>query len=256
MSLSPRQALALTALALLLLASCARPFGRQYEYEEEIYVDLDGSARVVVNTSMAALAALHGVDVPLDPAAPVDREAIRALYASPVTEVTRVSRPWRRDGRRFVQVRLEVADVRRLPETRPFAWARYTFTREGETLQYVQELGASANQAVGDVGWDGNELVAVRMHIPSRVTFHNAPSRLVERGNILSWEQPLKQRLAGEPLRIEARFGVQRILVLTVALFLAAMATAAIVLGGVIWWVVRKGRQRAARTGAPFNVKR
>jgi hypothetical protein len=247
MSSYPRQALALTALALLLLASCARPFGRQYEYEEEIYVDLDGSAKVIVNTSLAAMAALHGLDVPLDPAAPIDRDAIRSLYTSPVTQVTRVSRPWRRDGRRFVQVRLEVADVRRLPQAKPFAWARYTFAREGENLQYLQELGPSVNKAVGDVGWDGTELVAVRMHIPSRVTFHNAPSRLVERGNILSWEQPLKARLAGDPLRIEARFGVQRILVLTVALFLAAMATAAITVSGVIWWVVRKGHQRAAR---------
>jgi len=247
MSSLSRQAFALTVLALLVLTSCARPFGRQYEYEEEIFIGLDGSATVIVNTSVAALAALHGLDVPLDPAAPVDRDAIRALYASPVSEVSRVSRPWRRDGRRFVQVRLDVSDVRRLPETRPFAWARYTFVRTGEQLQFVQELGPSAGKDVGNVGWDGAELVAVRLHIPSRVTYHNAPSRLVERGNILSWEQPLKARLAGEPLRVEARFGVQRILVLTVALFLAAMAAAAITVAGLIWWVVRKGHQRNAR---------
>jgi len=247
MSSLSRQAFALTVLALLVLTSCARPFGRQYEYEEEIFIGLDGSATVIVNTSLAALAALHGLDVPLDPAAPVDRDAIRALYASPVSEVSRVSRPWRRDGRRFVQVRLDVSDVRRLPETRPFAWARYTFVRTGEQLQFVQELGPSAGKDVGNVGWDGAELVAVRLHIPSRVTYHNAPSRLVERGNILSWEQPLKARLAGEPLRVEARFGVQRILVLTVALFLAAMAAAAITVAGLIWWVVRKGHQRNAR---------
>ncbi len=247
MSSLSRQAFALTVLALLVLTSCARPFGRQYEYEEEIFIGLDGSATVIVNSSLAALAALHGLDVPLDPAAPIDRDRIRALYASPVAEVTRVSRPWRRDGRRFVQVRLEVSDVRRLPDARPFAWARYTFVRTGEQLQFVQELGPSAGKAVGDVGWDGGELVAVRLHIPSRVTYHNAPSRLVERGNILSWEQPLKARLAGEPLRAEARFGVQRILVLTVALFLAAMAAAAITVAGLIWWVVRKGHQRNAR---------
>jgi hypothetical protein len=247
MSSLSRQAFALTVLALLVLTSCARPFGRQYEYEEEIFIGLDGSATVIVNTSLAALAALHGLDVPLDPAAPVDRDRIRALYASPVSEVSRVSRPWRRDGRRFVQVRLDVSDVRRLPEARPFAWARYTFVRTGEQLQFVQELGPSAGKDVGNVGWDGAELVAVRLHIPSRVTYHNAPSRLVERGNILSWEQPLKARLAGEPLRVEARFGVQRILVLTVALFLAAMAAAAITVAGLIWWVVRKGHQRNAR---------
>ncbi len=249
MSSHSRQALALTVLALLVLTSCARPFGRQYEYEEEIFIGLDGSATVIVNTSLAALAALHGLDVPLDPAAPIDRDRIRALYASPVSEVTRVSRPWRRDGRRFVQVRLDVSDVRRLPETRPFAWATYTFARTGEELQFVQELGPSAGKDIGDVGWDGAELVAVRLHIPSRVTYHNAPSRLVERGNILSWEQSLKARMAGEPLRVEARFGVQRILVLTVALFLAAMAAAALTVAGLIWWVVRKGHQRTARLG-------
>lgn len=247
MSLFPRQALALAALALVLVTSCARPFGRQYEYEEEIYIGLDGSATLIVNASLASLAALHGLDVPLDPAAAIDRDRIRALYTSPVSTVTRVSRPWRRDGRRFVQVRLEVADVRRLPKAAPFAWARYTFTQQANALAFVQELGPSAGKDVGDVGWDGGELVAVRLHIPSRVTYHNAPSRLVERGNILSWEQPLKARLAGEPLRVEARFGVQRILVLTLALFLAAMAAAAVTVASLIWWVVRKGHQRAAR---------
>jgi hypothetical protein len=247
MSLSPRQALALTALALLFLASCARPFGRQYEYEEEVYIDLDGSATIIVNASLASLAALHGLDVPLEPGAPVDRDAIRRMYSSAVTEVTRVSRPWRRDGRRFVQVRLEATDVRRLPSTRTFAGARYTFAASGENVQFQQELGVPAGKPVGDVGWDGTELVAVRLHIPSRVTFHNAPSHLVERGNIVTWEQPLKARLAGEPLQVDVRFGSQRILVLTVTLFLAAMAAAVVTLGGLIWWVVRKGRQRAAR---------
>ena len=247
MSLSPRQALALTALALLFIASCARPFGRQYEYEEEVYIDLDGSATVIVNTSLAALAALHGLDVPLDASAPVDREAIRELYASPITEVTRVSRPWRRDGRRFVQVRLEVSDVRRLPSVAPFAWAHYSFAPVGEELRFQQELRMPTGDPVGEVGWDGDEIVAVRLHVPSRVTYHNAPSRLVERGNILTWEQPLKARLAGEPLQVDVRFGSQRILVLTVALFFAAMTAAGVTLAGLIWWVVRKGRQRAAR---------
>lgn len=249
MSSFPRQALALTALALFLLASCARPFGRQYEYEEEVYIDLDGSATVIVNTSLAALAALHGLDVPLDPAAPVDRDAIRRMYTSSFSEVTRVSRPWRRDGRRFVQVRLDVSDVRKLPSIQPFAWASYAFVPLGDGLQFVQQLGPSAGRPVGDVGWDGDELVAVRLHVPSRVTYHNAPGKLVERGNILTWEQPLRARLAGEPLQVDARFGSQRILVLTVALFLAAMGAAAVTLGGLIWWVVRKGRQRAQQMG-------
>ena len=246
MPVSPRQALALAALALIALASCATPFGRQYEYEEEVYLDLDGSATIVVNSSLAALAALHGLDVPLDPAAPVDRDAIRDMYMSPVTAVTRVSRPWRRDGRRFVQIRVEVSDVRQLPSVKPFAWAEYGMTTLGDGLQFVQQLGPIKGRDVGDVGWDGQELIAVRLHLPSRVTDHNAPSKQIERGNILTWEQPLKARLAGEPLQVDAKFGAQRILVLTVALFFAAMAAAALTVTGLIWWVVRKGRQRTA----------
>ena len=250
MLVSPRQALALAALALIALTSCARPFGRQYEYEEEVYLDLDGSATLVVNTSLAALAALHGLDVPLDPSAAVDRDAIRHLYASPVTEVTRVSRPWRRDGRRFVQIRVSVSDVRKLPTVKPFAWATYEMTTYGDGLRFVQQLSAAKGRDVGDVGWDGNEVVAVRLHLPSRVTDHNAPSKQIDRGNILTWEQPLKARLAGEPLTVDVQFGAQRILVLTVTIFLAAMAAAVLTLTGLIWWVVRKGRQRNAAAAA------
>src|SRR5687768_4697728 len=96
----------LCALAVACATSCAQPFGPVYEYEEEIYVNVDGSATIVINSSLAALAVLHGAEVPLDPNALVERDDIRALYASAQTEVTRVSRPWRRSGRRFIQIRL------------------------------------------------------------------------------------------------------------------------------------------------------
>lgn len=243
----PRRSSALLAFVVLLalvVASCARPFGPVYEYEEEVYINLDGSATIIVNTSMAALSALHGVDVPIDPADLIDRDAIRALYESQQTRVTRVSRPWRRSGRRFIQIRLEAENVRTLPDVRPFAWATYTFDQDGEGLRYVQTVQRPAARDVGDVGWTGDELVAVRLHVPSRITFHNAPGGTVERGNILTWAQPLARRLAGDPLRVEVAFGAQRILVMTVVLFLAALATAALTVGGLIWWVVRKGRQR------------
>jgi hypothetical protein len=245
----PRRSSLLLPSALLLVlvvTSCARPFGPVYEYEEEVYINLDGSATIIVNTSMAALAAFHGLDVPLDPAALIDRDEIRVLYESEQTRVTRVSRPWRRSGRRYIQNRLEASNVRPLPQLAPFAWATYAFGREGEGLRYVQTLERPAVREVGDVGWTGEELVAVRLHVPSRITFHDAPGRTVERGNILTWEQPLARRLAGDPLHVEVAFGAQRILVMTVVLFLTAMATAAATVGGLIWWVVRKGRQRTA----------
>ncbi len=236
----------LVLVLLVLGTACARPFGPVYEYEEEVYIDVDGSATVIVNASMAALAALHGLDVPVDPDAFIDRDAIRALYEGGQVNVTRVSRPWRREGRRFIQVRLETPDVRTLPALQPFAWAEYAFTRKDDGLEYVQVLRRGAVTDVGDVGWSGNELVGIRLHVPSRITFHNAPGGQIERGNILTWQQPLERRLAGEPLRIEVTFAQQRILVLTVTLFLAAMAAAALTVGGLIWWVVRTGRRRRA----------
>ena len=78
------------------------------------------------------------------------------------------------------------------------------------------------------------------MHLPSRVTFHNAPG--VERGNILAWEQALGERLNGSPLRMEARMETQSILYRTLWLFGGTFVTAMAVLALIIWWVSRKGR--------------
>ena len=36
----------------------------------------------------------------------------------------------------------------------------------------------------GDVGWTGAEFVAFRMHLPSKIRYHDAPSKQVERGKI------------------------------------------------------------------------
>ena len=94
--------------------------------------------------------------------------------------------------------------------------------------------------------WQGSELVAVRLHVPAKIQFHNAPSKKVERGNIVSWEQPLKDRLAGQPLRVEVRMERNSILAWTLTIFGASAAAAAVLFVLVIWWVRRKGRQAAA----------
>lgn len=227
------------------MAGCGSGSGqrliRQYEYEEELYLNLDGSATVIVNSSLAALVALRGLDVPADPRARFDRAALRALYESPVTAVTRVSRPWRRAGRRFVQVRVEVSDIRRLGEARPFAWSTYRFGRSGNEVRYRQVAGKTEGRPVADVGWDGSELIAFRMHLPSRINYHDAPSRQVERGNILVWEQTLRERLSGRPVQMEARMESESILYRTLWLFGSAFAAAVALLAGLVWWAMRRG---------------
>jgi hypothetical protein len=224
-------------------------FGREYEYEEEIYLKVDGSATVVVNASLAALSALRGAPSFDDGEAGVDRDAVRRFYESPVTEVTRVSRPWQRHGRRFVQVRVATDDIRALSKAKPFDWSRYGFTPRGETVTFVQALGEPAPTASGAARggtWTGSELVAVRLHVPAKIQFHNAPSKKVERGNIVSWEQPLKDRLAGQPLRVEVRMERESILAWTLTIFGAAAGAAALLFVAVIWLVRRRGRASAA----------
>src|SRR4029078_269960 len=96
---------------------------RQYEYEEEVYLSLDGTATVYVNSSLAGLNALRGPSFDAPPAARVDATAVRAYFNSATTRVTRVSQS-RRNGRRYVHVRLDADDVPRLGGAALFTWSQ------------------------------------------------------------------------------------------------------------------------------------
>jgi hypothetical protein len=237
--------LVLLGVTMMIAGSCQRSIFRQYEYEEEIYLKLDGSATVTINSSIAALIALRGLDEDPDPASRPDRDKIRAFYESPAVEVTRVSPPWRRSGRRFVQIRLDVPDIRQLAKSAPLAWSTYQFTMNGQEYHYRQVWGTPAGKTVPNVNWDGSEIVSVRMHLPSRIEYHNATSRKVDRGNIVGWEQPLKDRLAGKPLEMEVRMQTQSILYRTLTIFGFALAAALALMAAIVVWVKRKGAPAA-----------
>jgi hypothetical protein len=215
---------------------------KQYEYDEDIYLSVDGGATIYINASIAALVNLRGMDLDTRATAQVDRVKIRTLFTTPVTRVARVSR-WRRFGRQFVQVRLAVDDITKLGSAPPFSWATYQIKRRDGLVVYRQILGASDGKPVGDVGWKGTELVAVRVHLPSRIRYHNAGADNLKRGNILVWEQSLAERQSGKPLEIEARIEQTSILYSTLILFTISGALALLVLALIIWWVVRKGKR-------------
>lgn len=242
---APSRFRALALLLLLFLPSCTGALKREYEYEEELYVRLDGSATVNINASVAALVALRGADLPLDPSARLDRQRVRDFFSGPGAEVSRVSLA-RRDGRRFVHVGLEVANMRQLSSLRPFAWSTYRFDRQGDVFEYRQVMGKSTAREVGDVGWTGAEVFSVRLHIPSEIPFHNAPSRQVQRGNIVEWQQPLTDRLKGEPLEVRVQMEPESILYTTLILFGFTIIAAALTFALAIWLVMRKGRQAEA----------
>jgi hypothetical protein len=237
-----RARLLLCALTFLTVSSLAcESLFRQYEYEEDIYVSLDGSATVNVNSSLAALAALHGAPFDAGQRASVDRAAVVRFFSTPLTHVRRVATS-RRVGRPFVRVRIDVDDIRSLSQTTPFAGSTYSFSRNGELLVYRQAVGATAGRPVADVGWTGRELVAFRLHLPSKITYHNALPENLRRGNILVWEQPLSDRLRGVPLVLEARIETESILNQTLWLFGMSLLAVTVAFGASIWWVVRKGK--------------
>lgn len=258
MSLSARAAL----LAIVIGATAAAAgckggiLGRQYEYEEDLHLALDGSATLIVNASLPALVALRGLDIDLSPAARIDRQKlreIRAAYESPVTQVTRVSPPWRRAGRRFVQIRVEVKDIRQLSDASPFSWSQYALSEENGHHVFEQRVTGSALRpgTLKNVGWDGSEIVAFRLHLPSRILWHNSrdldsnETLKPARGNILRWEQHLADRLDGKPLEIRVEMDSQSILYRTLWLFAGAFLAAVGALALVIWLTMRKGREAA-----------
>jgi len=226
-------------LVLLGSLACSGLTSRKYEYEEEIFLALDGSATVYVNASLPALVALRGATLPVDPGARLDRQAVREWFASPVSDVVNVSTS-RRDNRRYVHVRMNVPDVRRLTEAPPFAWSAYALIDHDGLYEYSQQVRASVGKDVGQVGWTGRELVAFRLHVPSKVPFHNSPSRTM-RGNIIVWEQPLAERLKGTPLDIQAQMERQSILVRTLSLFGLMIVAVAATFAAAIWWVRKSG---------------
>ena len=135
-------------------------------------MSLDGTATVYVNSSIAALNALRGTTFDASPAARVDTQALRAYYTTADTQVTRVT-SWRRANRRFVQVRADVTDINRARRGGAVRVVDLPLRQDDNLFVYQQTVGAPAAKAAGNEGWNGRELVAFRLHLPSKIRYHN-----------------------------------------------------------------------------------
>ncbi len=91
--------------------------------------------------------------------------------------------------------------------------------------------------------------MAFRVHLPSAIPFHNS-TKPIQRGNILEWEQPLTERLAGAPLDIQADMEPESILYTTLLLFGGTIVAAAAAFGVVLWLFMRRGRDAEAPPAA------
>jgi hypothetical protein len=244
--------------AIAAIAACTNPLAQQFEYEEQLYLKVDGRATVVVDSSLLALVALRGVMI--DPAigGTADRDAVRRLFEGPHCRVENVSRFWERSDRRFVQVRVSVDDVRQLSSCGLLSWSTYALSPFGEAgLRYQQTVGAPAQKPAAvplKTNWDGSEIVAFRLHLPSRIRDHNVKrldgeNGTQERGNILTWPQRLADRRAGvpvgagTPVAMRVDMDSTSILNTTLWIFGGAFAGAVVVLVLIIWLVIRRGRK-------------
>jgi hypothetical protein len=255
----------------LAIGACAgsSPLGPNYEYEEDLTLAMDGSATLFVNASIPALNALRGLSLNTDVAARTDllRDQVRAAYESPYAKVGRIS-TWTRDGRRFVGIHIGVPDIQSLPKAPMFSWAKYELRTEGDQVTFRETLSKPPAPATPPHAWDGDEIVAFRLHLPARIRFQNSryidggESRPASRGNILTWEQRLHQRLEGQPIAyaedrtpdvMEVRMDRESILYRTLWLFGIAFTAALLVLAGLIWLTMRRGRDQQQREITPAH---
>jgi hypothetical protein len=254
-----RVRLALAGLLLFTIAAaCRNPLGREYEYEEQLYLQVNGSATVIVDASIPSLVALRGLAFDTSFATRPDRAAIRKVVEAGGCPAVTVGQPWTRHGRRFVQIRIATKDVRTLAGCALLSWSTYALDPDPEsrdTLRYRQTVGAAANGNPGDPKWTGKELVGFKLHMPSKITLHNVKlldtgeNGTVERGNILTYEQRLTDRRAGTPLEMNVEMGSQSILYHTLFLFAGAFAAAVVALAVTVWLTVRHGRRQARGKG-------
>lgn len=257
------RAVVLAIVVAALVAACngrRGPLGPEYEYEEDLTLSLNGSATLVVNASVPALVALRGLPLNSDPRTRGDqlKTQIQDLYASPYTKVGRIS-TWSRHGRRFVGIHLTVTDIRSLPKARPFSWATYDLHEQGDRIVFRQTLSKTGVKTgpAPDAGWQGNEIVAFRLHLPARIRHHNSrdlrtnKTRSPSRGNILTWEQRMSDRLAGKPIAyaedttpdvMDVRMDRASILYRTLWLFGLAFLAALLAIAALIWLTIRRGR--------------
>ena len=109
-----------------LLTACNRVLGREYEYEEDATLALDGSAIVNINASIASLVALRGLDLDANPRARFDQQYVanvrRQAEAVGCTVERVSSTSWYRNGRRFMQIRLNVPDIRHAARCGLLGW--------------------------------------------------------------------------------------------------------------------------------------
>jgi hypothetical protein len=209
-----------------------------YEYEHEFWLKVDGSGRVYVTGQPWLWQAFKNVGTAADPEGTATPEAVRALFEKSGLRVRRTTLT-RRRGRPYVFIAADFDDVSRLSATPAFPDLDVRLVRDGERLRLE---GAWRPKGTSSTRREADGLMAVRFHLPSKVYEHKNASDGVERGNIVGWRQDVAAGLRGEGLAFGATMDQRSILWSTVGLFGSAIVLALATLGGVLYYLFRKGR--------------
>ncbi len=214
-----------------------------YEYEEEVFLEIDGSGRFRVSGSREALGTLL-------PLSRVSVETVRDHFDEPQVELDSV-RETERDGRSFIHVQARFSDWNRLCEHPAFSWRNCRLVIGPDVLEI--ESTVRGPQWPGRVATDPDAPIAFRFHFPSTVAFHNSPNE-IERGNIVRWQRSMGEHFAREPLVIQARFEKRSVLETTAMVLIAAVSLVAVAITGAIVLMVRKGRRQLESDAASKDV--
>lgn len=222
--------------ACLLLAAGVRGC-TVYEYEHEFWLRVDGSGSVNVTGRPELWTAFKGL--PADES-DATKQAARALFEKSGLAVKRVTIT-HRGGRPYLFVSADFKDLNALRGTPAFPdFEKLSLGRNGEKLDFygIWKRPAGRAEKPGDDG-----LMAVRIHLPSKVFEHKNAAEGVERGNIVGWRQDVTQALDGRHLEFGAILGARSILWSTVGLFGLTIVGGVSLLALALYVAFRKGRR-------------
>jgi hypothetical protein len=223
-----------------------------YEYEEEFYLNIDGSGEIRISGSQELMAVLYEVSESSPPERVADD--LRRLFDGPDLQVSSVSHA-RFGGRLFFHIRARFEDLEQLSRHAAFSGRRFWLGPEEEHLRFEADIpGRYGPSDKEELYRDG--VMAFQFHFPSRVRRHNSEME-VKRGNIIRWEQEVADYFDGRPLHLEVAFDRRTVLATTFAiLILAAGLVAVVITSALIVLVVIGRRELALQTDAADSPNR
>jgi hypothetical protein len=204
-----------------------------YEYEEEVFLEVDGSGEIRMSGSTEAVQALHGLDE-------AGTEGAKALFEGEGVEVLSALET-ERDRRRFVHVEARFTGWEELCRLPAFRGRRCLLAKEEDGL--ALELSLPSPRSAAPESLDPQAILALRYHLPSTIRYHNSPFH-IERGNILSWKRTLREHFAGRPLDVEVHFDRRTVLAATLSVMGLALAMVAVSICTALFVMARKGRRQ------------